>query len=343
LKKIFSIIIPAYNCAEILIKTLNSIIIQNYKLYECIIVDGKSTDETLDIIKGFKKKYPNNIKFISEPDAGVYDAMNKGIKLAVGDYLYFIGAGDLLYPNILSEVCKYLKFDLEIVYGNVYMCHQNRFDGFERSKEEVLYSLICHQSMFYYKDIFVKHGFYDLRYNVYADNVLNYKIFGDDSICKTYLDLHIAKYLGGGFSERNYDSNYEKDYVENVIEAYGYEFLYGIYEKMIKSNHKSRKLIGWCTSTGYEQVKHKVKLEYLIDSNKKKWNTYLDNYKIYSPEDFLRDSEVQRPFILVFSHTYYKEISDWLNSNGFIKYKDYSYYSLLFLNLLNEIRDNTKY
>lgn len=317
--------------------TLDSIVIQNSNLYECIIIDGKSTDKTIDIILEFKNRYPDNIKFISEPDKGLYDAMNKGIKQTSGDYLYFIGAGDELYPNVISNVCNYLKFNLEIIYGDVYMCHQNRFDGFKRSKEEVLYSIICHQSIFYHKDIFLKHGLYDLKYKVYADTVLNYKIFGDDSIEKTYINLHIAKYLGGGFSEKHFDSNYENDYAKIIIDAYGYEYLYGIYKHMIKSKHKNRKFIGWCTSTGYEQVKNKVKIEYLVDSDKNKWNTYLDNYKIYSQDDFLIKSKAERPFILIFSHTYYKEISEWLNINGFTKNNDYSHYSLLFSKVIDEI------
>ena len=340
MKKIFSIIIPAYNCAESLKKTLDSIIVQNTDLYECIIVDGKSVDKTLDIIMEFKKRYPNNIKFISESDEGLYDAMNKGIKLAIGDYLYFIGAGDVLYPDVLTNVSKYLVFNLEIVYGNVYMCHQKRFDGFERNKEDMLHSIICHQSIFYNKDIFVKHGLYDLSYKVYADTVLNYKVFGDDLISKRYINVDIAKYLGGGFSEKNHDTKYEEKYAQIVLNAYGYELLYNIFKEILNCKNGSREFVGWCTSTGYQQIKNKVNLEYLIDSDKKKWNTFLDNYKIFSPEEFIEKSKIKKPYVLIFSNTYYYEISNWLTANGFTKYKDYSQYSLSFSKVIDEIGKN---
>lgn len=94
----FSIITVTYNAAKVLEDTIQSIVTQTYKNLEYIIVDGGSTDETLDIIH----KYQEHITtVISEPDQGLYDAMNKGIKLATGDYLCFLNAGDGLHEMIL--------------------------------------------------------------------------------------------------------------------------------------------------------------------------------------------------------------------------------------------------
>src|SRR2546421_9448699 len=115
-KKLFSIITPTLNPGRKLEDTINSVLSQNKELFEYIIVDGGSTDETLDIIR----KSGERIKWISEEDRGPYDSMNKGIGMATGDYLYFLGAGDLLRPNILEKVEKYIPSKpLTFVYGNV--------------------------------------------------------------------------------------------------------------------------------------------------------------------------------------------------------------------------------
>src|SRR2546429_3018448 len=116
-RKRFSIITPTLNPGPKLEGTIKSVLSQNKELFEYIIVDGGSTDETLNIIK----KYGEHIKWISERDCGPYDSMNKGIGTANGDYLYFLGAGDLLRQNILEKVQKYIPgTPLTFIYGNVY-------------------------------------------------------------------------------------------------------------------------------------------------------------------------------------------------------------------------------
>ena len=112
----FSIITVTYNAAKVLEDTIQSIVTQTYKNLEYIIVDGGSTDETLDIIH----KYQEHITtVISEPDQGLYDAMNKGIKLATGDYLCFLNAGDGLHEMILC--CKWYIPSMEQPCRECYM------------------------------------------------------------------------------------------------------------------------------------------------------------------------------------------------------------------------------
>ena len=112
----FSIITVTFNAAKTLEATIQSILNQNYSNIELIIVDGKSTDATLNIIK----KYESNIKtWISEPDKGLYDAMNKGMKLASGDYIWFMNAGDEIYAqdtlSRITEMCS----EQDIFYGEM--------------------------------------------------------------------------------------------------------------------------------------------------------------------------------------------------------------------------------
>jgi len=118
LKPLVSIITIVYNGADTLQKTIDSIACQSYQNIEYIIVDGGSSDGTLDIIEANKKVIA---KWISEPDDGLYDAMNKGIDLASGDYLWFINSGDEIYDaETLSNM--FVDDDLaDIYYGDTVM------------------------------------------------------------------------------------------------------------------------------------------------------------------------------------------------------------------------------
>ena len=113
----FSIITVTYNAGKVLEDTIQSVISQTYRNVEYIIVDGNSKDNTLEIIG----KYPKHVsKMVSEPDKGLYDAMNKGIRMATGDYLCFLNAGDKFHEKeTLQQIAETLKDkDLpDVIYG----------------------------------------------------------------------------------------------------------------------------------------------------------------------------------------------------------------------------------
>lgn len=118
MNSIISIITISYNAASRIEKTILSVLNQTYKNIEYIIIDGGSTDGTVDIIK----KYSNNISFwISEPDKGIYDAMNKGIIKASGEYIQFINAGDVIYSNetIQNIIHKVPNTNNDVIYGDI--------------------------------------------------------------------------------------------------------------------------------------------------------------------------------------------------------------------------------
>ena len=99
-KPLVSVIIPAYNAEKYLSETIESVINQTYKNIEHIVIDGVSTDGTLDVIN----KYTDSIThFVSEPDTGIYNAMNKGLKYVTGDIVYFLNATDSLYDEKIFE------------------------------------------------------------------------------------------------------------------------------------------------------------------------------------------------------------------------------------------------
>jgi glycosyltransferase involved in cell wall biosynthesis len=150
---LISIIIPTYNAGETLRQCLESIVVQDYERFEVLIMDGLSTDETINIVNSYSKKFPS-IKCFSQNDDGIYDAMNKGVMMAEGEWVYFLGSDDTLYSDrTLTEVV--LQFgEEEVIYGDVYSSRFNgRYDG-EFDVKKIREKNICHQSIFFKKKLF---------------------------------------------------------------------------------------------------------------------------------------------------------------------------------------------
>lgn len=199
-----SIIIPTLNSDETIEECLNSIISQTFSNFEIILLDAVSDDNTINIVRDFRDK---RIKIHSEPDKGIYDAMNKGIKLAIGEWLYFLGSDDRLYNNnVLNNVFKYMiNGKYQVIYGNV-LRDNKIYDGeFDWLK---FYTLnICHQAIFYKRDVFNKIGEFNLKYRVIADYDLNIRWFLNNKIKKKYIEEIIAEYSEDGFSSYNSEDN----------------------------------------------------------------------------------------------------------------------------------------
>jgi glycosyltransferase involved in cell wall biosynthesis len=218
-QKMFSIIMATYNCGQKVENTLQSIFSQNKELFELIVIDSASTDNTLDCIK----KYESDLTLVSEKDDGIYYAFNKGIDLATGKYIYFIGAGDCLQPGILDRVKEFLPLETPtLVYGNCYFVKRKGFDGRKFSSSDFTWTNICHQGEFYHRSIFDIIGKYDLRYKVFADWMLNLKCFLHQGINERYVPLHIADYQEGGVScDLNNDPAFKKDFPRFVKRELG--------------------------------------------------------------------------------------------------------------------------
>lgn len=172
LKPKVSIITVCFNEGGDIENTCKSVVFQNYNDYEWIVVDGGSTDKTLEILN----KYKSSISvLISEKDRGVYDAMNKGIKIAKGEYLLFLNGGDYLYNNkVLRKVFHKNLYIGDVLYGNC--CVLKKFEkpvmlDFSKNINKAFFLADCinHQSTFIKKDLFKKYGLYDEGYNILAD------------------------------------------------------------------------------------------------------------------------------------------------------------------------------
>jgi glycosyltransferase involved in cell wall biosynthesis len=235
-RKIFSIITPTYNCAAKIKKTIESVLSQNKSLFEYIIVDGLSDDGTSEEIE----KYSDEIKLIVGKDKGVYDAMNKGIDIASGNYLYFLGAGDQLKEGILEKIKPIMPQDgLSFVYGNVYRLDHNRIYDGQFKKHKLSKRNICHQAIFYERNIFDLVGKYDLKFRTKADYALNLRCFGCREIDKIYVNEVIAEYEGFGLSSDKEDEDFMKEKPKLIKECLGnkeYIFfeLRSVYVKILK-------------------------------------------------------------------------------------------------------------
>lgn len=194
-----SIITPTYNAAKHLERCILSLKQQSFFQWEHIIVDGGSSDGTLELLE----KYPH-LKWITEPDAGIYDAMNKGITLANGEWLYFLGADDFLYDSkVFENLISHLKSNFDVLYGNVSSTRWNGLYDGEFNSKKIVDKNICHQAIFFRKSVFDKVGLFDLRFKVYADWVHNWRWFFNPSIKHKYVPITIAEYTDGGFSSND--------------------------------------------------------------------------------------------------------------------------------------------
>ncbi len=213
-----SVITVSYNAAATILQTINGVFSQAYPNLEYIIIDGKSTDSTTEIIKKSQHKLAY---WISEKDNGIYDAMNKGIKASTGDWLIFLGADDVFYNNeVLSGIFINNNVDsTDFIYGDVILKSKGKVYGGNRNYGQLIESNINHQSVFYNKTIFDKMGLFNLKYPILADFELNLRIFRDQSLIKKYTPHVITIYNDKGLSNEIIDGNFFKDRLEYFLKV----------------------------------------------------------------------------------------------------------------------------
>ena len=210
-----SIITVVYNAVATIEQTILSVVKQDYSNIEYIIVDGGSTDGTLDIVKKYEEKIA---LWLSEPDYGIYDAMNKGLTYATGDYIYYLGADDcLLAPNSISQVVSFLQDNPEVdvlcasvmMVDTVYRIEKVYSSNF--SEADVLSGYNTpHQGMFVRREILQKYRF-DTSYHIAADYKNFLKFYLDQNIVLKKTVLIVAYYANDGVSGNGTDAQRMED------------------------------------------------------------------------------------------------------------------------------------
>lgn len=216
-----SVVIVLYNAEKIIRATLDSLSLQSYRNYEVIVVDGKSTDSTMAIVDTYFNRFPQ-LRVYSEKDNGIYDAMNKGIKLAKGDYLYFLNAGDVLFSSDVFQTVADNLDGRSVYYGDAYtkdisgglhIFHIGHFSKYRFARGN-----ICHQTIFYPKE-FISKEMYNLDYRIYSDYVMNMRLWR--KVKFVYVNIPIIVYEGGGISDVEIDYTFRKNKRRLILKYLG--------------------------------------------------------------------------------------------------------------------------
>jgi glycosyltransferase involved in cell wall biosynthesis len=203
MKPVLSVITVVYNNVRDIERTMQSVINQTYEAIEYIVIDGASTDGTLEVIKRYESRIA---RLISEKDKGIYDAMNKGLKLATGDYVIFMNSGDEFYaPDTVQKVFAAAD-DADIYYGETEMVNDERQSLGRRrhaAPKKFTWRSFKYGMSVSHQAIYIKRSLtepYDLAYQLSAD--IDWIIRAAKKAKKIVkVDGYVAKYLVGGMSK----------------------------------------------------------------------------------------------------------------------------------------------
>ncbi|MGI6589574.1 MAG: glycosyltransferase family 2 protein [Candidatus Iainarchaeum sp.] len=218
-----SIITVSFNASKTIEATIKSVLSQSYKNIEYIIVDGKSTDDTLEIIKKYKKRIT---KVISKKDKGLYDAMNKGVKNCTGDYVFFLNADDVFKDmDVVRKIAKEFDENVDFVFGDVEFFYPDEKKCVRISREASISELKKgnmppHQGTFVKKDLLEKYPF-DLNYFSSADFDFFSKIIINGAKSKK-LDFVVAINTIGGVSSGSISYKETEEIVKKNFGMFNY-------------------------------------------------------------------------------------------------------------------------
>lgn len=200
---LFSIITVCFNSQKTIERTIKSVLEQSCQDYEYIIVDGESTDRTLDIIRQYKPLFKGKMKLISEPDQGIYDAMNKGIHAASGELIGIVNSDDYYEKDALEKIIRaYQGYEYTIIYGLV----RSVLDGREvmvylKNHEFLEQDMITHPSCFITRKLYERFGVYSLKYPYSSDYEFMLRVKKEKQI--KFIEVYdiITNFAAGGVSD----------------------------------------------------------------------------------------------------------------------------------------------
>lgn len=317
LKYKISIITVCLNSEKTIEQTIQSVIGQNDENFEYIIIDGGSSDKTLEIIDKYKKDIH---RIVSEPDSGIYDAMNKGIALATGDIIGIINSDDWYEPEALRMVREcFQKTGAEVVYGRMNVIGENgeRRILIPTDIRKIRYEMeVPHPTVFIKKDIYDKYGVFQLNYKIASDYELLLRFY-TRGVKFIRLDKILANFRSGGISQSEerlcaletvtVSEKYihcippeEKGYYENIIlyrrrvvnfleilDSHLFNISEFLERKLGKGSKNDIAIFGageWGIKIYYELKHHRIAPVFFVDNNEEKWDTEKYDVKILRPQ-----------------------------------------------------------
>ena len=231
-------------------QTMQSVLAQTFQAIEYVVVDGASTDGSVDVIRRFAESFGERMKWVSEPDTGIYNAMNKGIRMATGEYLQFLNSGDYLAAD---DVTERMIAELErqenpsMLYGNLIKCFPDgrktldkSFQGRPITMLDMYLGSMNHNATYILRDLFEKHGLYDEGFKIVSDWkwFLQVIVLGGNQ--PKYTDINIIMFDMTGISSTGQEINWrERKAVlaallpEAVLEDYrGYSLEMNLFRQM---------------------------------------------------------------------------------------------------------------
>lgn len=212
-----SIITITFNSAATLRDTIQSVLSQSYPNIEYILIDGASKDNTVEIIKEYAPLFKGRIRWISEPDKGLYDAMNKGIRMATGDIVGIINSDDYYHrTDVIAQVAEgFQEKGIQAIYGDVRFVHPDNLDKTVRYYSSKNFSpklfrygfMPAHPTFFTYRKYFDEFGYYKTDYRIAADYELLIRFLYTHHLKAKYLPLDFMKMRTGGASTASFKSN----------------------------------------------------------------------------------------------------------------------------------------
>jgi len=231
-----SIITVCYNSALTIRDTFESVLNQTYSDIDYVVVDGNSSDETVSIIKVYEQKFNGKMRWISEPDNGLYDAMNKGIKMAGGDIIGILNSDDYYASNIiLNNVCRTIyEKNVDSCYGNLLYIKNKKPYRFWKSGNRKSFKfgwMPPHPCLFIKKYVYDKFGYFRVDCDSAADYELMLRFFEKEKITTYWLDELFVIMRVGGISNASFFSrikaykNDKKGWINNNLTPYFFTML----------------------------------------------------------------------------------------------------------------------
>ncbi len=202
MKPKISIITPCFNSERTIRGTIESVLDQTYKNIEYIIVDGGSTDGTVNIIREYYPKFNGRMKYVSEKDKGVYDAMNKGIKMSTGALIGIINSDDHYEPDAVETITEHMTDDrYQVIYGYCKVWDRGHVTNVLKNRHENLADrMIPHPTCFVTRDIYRDFGLFLTIFKIAGDYELMIRLYKSGRVNFTQVNKVIANFREGGLS-----------------------------------------------------------------------------------------------------------------------------------------------